>query len=110
MGKFEIKQAKNEQFVFNLKAGNGQIILTSEMYTTKKACLNGIESVKKNAGDDGRYETKEAKNGKFHFNLKAANHQVIGSSQLYADQAGMNNGIESVKKNAPDAEVVEVEA
>ncbi len=108
MGKFEIKQAKNDQYHFNLKAGNGQIILTSEMYTTKAACVNGIESVKKNADNDDRYERKEAKNGKYHFNLKAGNHQIIGSSQMYADQGGMENGIDSVKKNAPDAEVVEV--
>lgn len=110
MGKFEIKVAKNGQFHFNLKSGNGQIVLTSEMYTTKAACNNGIESVKKNAEDDSRYERKEGANGKFHFNLKSGNHQVIGSSQMYADKGGMDNGIESVKKNAPDAEVVEVEA
>lgn len=109
MGKFEIKIAKNGQHYFNLKAGNGQIILTSEMYTTKAACENGIESVKKNAPDDARYDRKEGASGKYHFNLKAANHQVIGSSQMYADESGMNNGIESVKKNAPDADVIEVE-
>jgi hypothetical protein len=105
MGKFEIKIAKNGQHYFNLKAGNGQIILTSEMYTTKAACDNGIESVKKNAPEDGRYERKQGASGKHHFNLKAGNHQVIGSSQMYADEGGMNNGIESVKKNAPEAEI-----
>ena len=108
MGKFEIKVAKNGQHFFNLKAGNGQIILTSEMYTTKAACDNGIESVKKNAPDDARYERKQGASGKHHFNLKAGNHQVIGASQMYADEGGMENGIESVKKNAPDAESVEV--
>lgn len=107
MGKFEIKVAKNGQHFFNLKSGNGQIILSSEMYTTRAACENGIASVKKNAPDDSRYERKEAANGKHHFNLKAGNHQVIGSSQMYVDVSGMNNGIESVKKNAPEAEVVE---
>lgn len=107
MGKFEIKQAKDGQTYFNLKASNGQIILTSEMYTTKAACENGIASVKKNSPENDRYERKEASNGKFHFNLKAANHQVIGSSQMYADKSGMENGIDSVKTNAPDAEVVE---
>lgn len=108
MGKFEIKVAKSGQHFFNLKSGNGQIILTSEMYETKASCENGIASVKKNAPDDERYDRKEGANGKHHFNLKAGNHQVIGSSQMYADVAGMNNGIESVKKNAPEAEVVEV--
>jgi len=109
MGKFEVKVAKNGQFYFNLKAGNGEIILTSEMYKAKASCLNGIESVKKNAPDDEKYELLTAANGKLHFNLKAANHQVIGSSQMYASEASAKNGIESVKKNAPDADVVEVE-
>jgi uncharacterized protein YegP (UPF0339 family) len=108
MGKFEIKIAKSGQHFFNLKAGNGQIILTSEMYNSKSACENGIESVKKNAPDDERYERKQGASGKHHFNLKAGNHQVIGSSQMYADEGGMNNGIESVKNNAPEAETEEV--
>jgi uncharacterized protein YegP (UPF0339 family) len=108
MGQFEIKQAKNDQFHFNLKSGNGQIILTSEMYTTKAACQNGIESVKKNSTEDKLYDRKEGKNGKYHFNLKAANHQVIGSSQMYADKGGMENGIASVMKNAAEAEIEEL--
>ncbi len=108
MGKFEIKVSKSDQHYFNLKAGNGQIILTSEMYNSKSACENGIESVKKNAGEDARYERTVSDSGKYHFNLKAANHQVIGSSQMYADASGMEGGIESVKKNASEAEVVEV--
>lgn len=105
MGKFEIKVAKSGQYFFNLKAGNGQIILSSEMYETQASCENGIESVKKNASEDSLYDRKEAANGKFHFNLKAGNHQVIGSSQMYEDASGMENGIESVKKNAPDADI-----
>ena len=107
MGKFVKQTAKNGQFYFNLKAGNGEVILSSEMYTTKAARDNGIESVRKNAPLDQRYEKKEAKNGKFHFNLKASNGQVVGSSEMYASTAGRDNGIESVKKNAPDASVVE---
>lgn len=109
MGKFELSKRKNGEFQFNLKAGNGEIILTSEGYTTKAACLNGVESVKKNSTTDGRYEKKTAANGKFYFNLKATNGQVIGSSQMYASESGRNNGIESVKKNAPDAPIVELE-
>ena len=105
MGKFEIKVAKSGQHFFNLKSGNGQIILSSEMYETQASCENGIESVKKNASEDSLYDRKEAANGKFHFNLKAGNHQVIGSSQMYEDASGMENGIESVKKNAPDADI-----
>lgn len=102
-GKFEIKKDAKGEYRFNLKAGNGQVILSSEGYSTMDGCTNGIESVKKNAGEDGRYERKEASNGKYHFNLKAANGQVIGTSQMYADKGGMENGIESVKTNAPGA-------
>lgn len=103
-GKFELKKAKSGQFHFNLLAGNGQIILSSEMYESKAAALNGIESVKKNAADDSRYDRLEAKNGKPYFNLKAGNSQVIGNSEMYESVAGRDNGIESVKKNGPDAE------
>ena len=107
MGKFVITKRKNGEFQFNLKAGNGQVILASEGYTTMAACKNGIESVKKNAVDDARYERKEAKNGAPYFNLKAGHGQVIGSSEMYSSVAACENGIESVKKNAPDAEVVD---
>ena len=109
MGKFEIKTAKDGQNYFNLKASNGQIILSSEMYTTMKSCENGIASVKKNAPLDGRYELKQAENGKFHFNLKAGNHQVIGSSQMYASERTMKAGIASVMRNAPEAPVIDAE-
>ena len=107
MGKFVITLRKNGEFQFNLKASNGQVILTSEGYTTKAACLNGVESVRKNAPIDERFEIKEAKNGKPYFNLKASNGQVIGASQMYASERTMKQGIDSVKKNAPEAEVVE---
>lgn len=105
MGKFEITKRKNGEFQFNLKAGNGQIILTSEGYTTKANCQNGIDSVKKNSPEDTRYDRKESKNNKFYFNLKATNGQIIGTSEMYESVAGRDNGIESVKKNAPDASI-----
>ncbi|WP_316840098.1 YegP family protein [Pedobacter gandavensis] len=105
MGKFEIKTRKNGEFQFDLKAGNGQVILTSEGYTTKANCNNGIESVKKNSKDDSKFERKTSTNGKPYFNLKATNGQVIGTSEMYESEASRDNGIESVKKNAPDAEV-----
>lgn len=108
MGKFEITTRKNGEFQFNLKAGNGQVILSSEGYNAKAGCKNGIESVRKNAPDDNRYDRLTAKNGKAYFNLKAGNGEIIGSSQMYADTAGMENGINSVKTNAPDAEVVDL--
>jgi uncharacterized protein YegP (UPF0339 family) len=105
MGKFVIKLQKNGEYMFNLKASNGQVILTSEGYVNKAGCLNGIESVKKNAPLDERYERKESTNGKPFFNLKAGNNQVIGKSELYESVAARENGIESVKKNAPDATI-----
>jgi uncharacterized protein YegP (UPF0339 family) len=104
-GTFEIKKAKDNEFYFHLKAGNGQIILASQRYEEKSSAENGIESVKKNAPDDSRYERKDEKNGKFMFNLKAANHQVIGTSQGYTSAEGRENGIASVKENAPKAAV-----
>ncbi|MEZ4826111.1 MAG: YegP family protein [Bacteroidia bacterium] len=108
---FEIYQSeKSKEYYFRLKARNGQVILTSEGYSNKSGAQNGIESVKKNAGDDNRYERKVAANGKHHFNLKAANGQVIGSSQMYASKDSMENGIESVKKNAADGSVKDLTA
>lgn len=105
MGKFVISTRSNGEFQFNLKAGNGQVILTSEGYSSKAACMNGVESVRTNSSDDNRYDRKESTNGKYYFSLKAGNGQVIGSSQMYESQASRDNGIESVKTNAPDASV-----
>lgn len=105
MGKFVITKDKTGQFRFSLKAGNGQEILGSEAYKTKSACENGIESVKKNARIDGMFEKKTAKDGSTYFNLKASNGQVIGTSEMYKSNPAMENGIESVKKNASVAMV-----
>jgi len=107
MGKFVIKVTKSGQFQFNLKADNGQVILSSEQYTTKAACNNGVSSVRENSQDDSRFDRKESSNGKFYFNLKAKNGQIIGTSELYESTSGRDNGISSVKKNAPDAQVIE---
>lgn len=107
MGKFVIKLRKNGEFQFDLKASNGQVILTSEGYKSKASCKNGIESVKKNSQVDARFERKEAKNGAPYFNLKATNGQVIGTSEMYSSVDACENGIASVKKNAPEAEVVD---
>ena len=104
-GKFEIKKTKSGQYKFDLKATNGQVILSSETYKRKASCKNGINSVMRNAVEDKRYERKTAKNGSPYFNLKATNGQVIGTSEMYSNTAGMENGIASVKKNAPDAKV-----
>ena len=102
-GKFEIYKDKAGEFRFRLKASNGQNILASEGYKAKVSCHNGIESVKKNSLEDRRFERNETKSGKFSFNLKAGNSQVIGTSQSYESTAARDNGIASVMKNAPDA-------
>jgi uncharacterized protein YegP (UPF0339 family) len=104
-GSFELFKDKSDEFRFRLKAGNGEIILASEGYKQRASAENGIESVRTNAPDDERYERKETKNGGHMFNLKAINGQVIGTSEVYAATSGRDNGIESVKRNAPDAEV-----
>ncbi len=98
-GYYEIKVAKDGQFHFNLKAGNHEIILSSELYTTRAACENGIASVQKNSADEGRFEVREAKNGKPYFILKAGNGQEIGRSEMYESKAACENGIASVQKN-----------
>lgn len=105
---FELKKS-GDKYHFVLKAGNGQVILSSQMYASKSGAMNGIESVKKNCGNDDCYERKTAKNGKVHFNIKSTNGQIIGSSQMYAGNSGMENGIASVKTNAPKADVTEAE-
>ncbi len=110
MGKFVISVASNDEYRFHLKAGNGQVILTSETYKAKAGCNNGIESVKKNSADEGKFNKLTAANGKFYFTLKAGNGEVIGTSQMYADESGRDNGIESVMTNAPEATVEEAEA
>jgi uncharacterized protein len=102
-GKFELKKSKNDKYFFSLLAGNGQTILGSEMYETKASALNGIESVKKNAADDARYERKTGKGDAPYFVLKAGNHQVIGNSQMYASETSRDNGIASCKTNGPTA-------
>lgn len=106
---FEVYKDKAGEFRFRLKAKNGQNILGSEGYTQKANCLNGIESVRKNSQDDSRFELKETSNGKWVFNLKASNGQVVGTSQTYTNEASAKSGIKSVQNNAPDAEIVEVE-
>lgn len=123
MGKFVVKETKTG-IKFDLKAGNGEVIATSEVYASKSTCMNGIESVKKNAvaanvedqttegfatEKNPKFEVYADKAGEFRFRLKAGNGQIIATSEGYKSKSGCMNGIESVKKNAPDAEVVEAE-
>ncbi len=107
--KYEVL-SNGESFRFNLKAGNGEIILSSESYKAKASALNGIESCRTNSPDDGRYERKVATNGQHYFLLKAANGETIGRSELYQAVAGMENGIASVKTNGPVARVEDTTA
>ena len=103
-GHFEIETRSDGQFMFNLKVGS-EGILKSEAYTTKAACVNGIESVKRNAPDEGRYRRTTTPDERFRFALDAANGEAIGASEYYETASARDDAIEFVKKNAPDAEV-----
>ena len=123
MGKFVVKATKTG-FVFNLKAGNGEVITTSEVYTTEAACMKGVESVRKNAAEakfedqtvaevaavtNPKFEMYTDKAGEFRFRLKARNGEVIAASEGYKAKASCLNGIDSVRRNAPDAAVEKLE-
>lgn len=103
--KYDLKKSNNGKFMFNLKAGNGQVILTSEMYEAKAGAENGIESVRKNGVEEKRFERRESKKKEPYFVLKAGNGQIIGRSEMYKSNAAMENGIQSVIKNAADAKL-----
>ncbi|MFP6851082.1 MAG: YegP family protein [Pseudomonas sp.] len=104
-GWYELTKNEKGQFFFVLKAGNAEVILRSEQYESRAAAEGGIVSVQKNAPDDGRYDRKDASDGRFYFNLKAANHQVIGTSQMYKAASSRDGGIESVKTNGPSTTI-----
>lgn len=120
MGKFVVKEAK-KGWMFNLKANNGQVIATSETYSSKSSCLNGVESVRKNSGapvedqtkegfeklKNPKYEVYKDKKGEFRFRLKAANGEIIATGEAYTAKESCLNGIDSIGRNAPDAEIVE---
>lgn len=120
MGKFVVRET-GTGIKFDLKAGNGEVIATSEVYSAEASCMNGIESVKKNAPvaavedqtvegyateKNPKFEVYQDKAGEYRFRLKATNGQVIATGEGYKAKASCLNGVESVKKNAPDAEVV----
>jgi uncharacterized protein YegP (UPF0339 family) len=106
-GKFECYTDKAGEFRFRLKAGNGETILSSEGYKSKSSCANGIASVQKNCSNADCFEKTTTSSGKFRFNLKSTNGQVIGTSQNYSSESGRDNGIGSVTRSAPDAKIVE---
>ena len=107
-GWFEVSKNDKGQYSFVLKASDGQVVLRSEQYEAKASALNGIASVQKNSSLDERYELKAATDGRVYFNLKAANAQVIGTSQMYASEANRSVGIESVKTNGSSADIRDV--
>jgi uncharacterized protein YegP (UPF0339 family) len=104
-GKFELTKSKGEQYHFNLKAENGEIIFSSEMYNSKSAAEKGIESVKRNAGDEKSYERRTNVNSQPFFVLKSGNAEEIGMSEMYSSDSARENGIKSLMKNAPDASI-----
>jgi uncharacterized protein YegP (UPF0339 family) len=105
MGTFEIKGEEGVYYAV-LKASNGQVILETHLHTTVAACENNISSIKKNSFYDDKFESRDTKNGNYCFLLKAQNGQMIGYSQEYSSKSGRDNGILSVKKNAPDANII----
>jgi hypothetical protein len=109
MGNFVIIRAKNGEHYFNLKADNSQILLTSQLYSSKTDCINDIESVRNNFNNDTMYERNKTAENKHFFVLKSSNGQIISKSELYASKAEMENGIESIKKNANNKQAVEEE-
>ena len=107
-GWFEVASNDKGQYSFVLKAANSQVVLRSQQYEAKASALGGIASVQANCALDERYELATASDGRFYFNLKAANSQVIGTSQMYADQGGRKTGIDSVKANGTSTEIREI--
>ena len=107
-GKFEVKTTAHGQFMFNLKAGNGEVILTSETYKTKAACLAGVESVRKNAASEASFDRRDSKNSERYFAVKATNGQGLGRSEMYKSKSSRERGIQSVMRNAPSAKLVEL--
>ncbi len=108
-GWYELSRNEKGQHNFVLKAGNGEVILRSEQYESKSAAENGIASVQTNSPLDERYERKDASDGRPFFNLKAGNHQIIGTSQMYSTSAARDGGIDSVKTNGPSTTVKTIE-
>lgn len=105
---YELKPTANDQFMFNLKAPNGEIILTSEIYKSKDSALNGIESVKKHSPLDEQYERRKSSSSQPYFLLKARSYEIIGRSEAYTTEGAMEKGIGSVKKNGPIATVNDI--
>jgi uncharacterized protein len=102
---YEIKKTANGRFMFNLKAANHEVILTSEVYEQKASALGGIDSVRANGTQEANFEIKKSSGNQPYFVLKAANHEIIGKSEMYSSEAAARNGIESVKRNCGSTEL-----
>lgn len=109
-GRYVLNKNDKGKWYFNLQAGNYEVILQSEMYESKAAAENGIDSVRRNAQKDANFERKLARNGEFYFALKAVNGETIGRSEMYKAEASRENGIASVMRNAGEAAVVDKSA
>jgi hypothetical protein len=105
--KFEIFKGKDDHFYFHLKAGNGEVILASQGYTTKVNCKKGIDSVINNSKEQENFDKKKAKDGREYFVLMATNGQVVGNSQMYTTTSARDHGIGSVHTNATQAEIID---
>lgn len=109
-GKFEVYRDKAGEYRFRLKARNGEVVLTSEGYSAKSGAMNGVQSVQKNASNEKRFESSETKAGNYRFNLKAGNHQVIGTSENYSSASSRDNGIGAVGRAAVGAKISDLTA
>ena len=105
---YELSKTTSDEFMFNLKAGNGEVILTSQRYSAKAHAETGIASVRTNAGSDDQYERKVATSAEPYFVLTAGNHEVIGTSQMYSSPSARDEGIASVKANAKSATISDI--
>lgn len=103
--KFQIYKGSDDQFYFRLCAGNGEVILASEGYTSKAGCQNGIESVKENAESDERFQRKVSGDNQFYFILVALNGEPIGNSEMYSSEAACEGGVSAVKRVATVAPI-----
>jgi len=104
-GKYALTTTSDGRFLFNLRAENGEKILTSESYKAKASAHEGIESVRSNASDDAKFDRRTSNDDKPYFVLKAANGEILGTSEQYSSAAAMENGVQSVMANAPTAVV-----
>lgn len=109
-GYYELKKTSGGQFRFNLRAGNHEIILTSQTYDERRGAEAGIESVRRNGSVEERFEKKVSVSGEPYFVLKATNGQIIGTSEMYSSEAARDKGIESVKANSATTEVKDLTA